>query len=225
MAVVRKLYYENVRVGDELTPVVRPTIDRVAIARYAGASGDFNPLHVDEDYARRCGFPSATAHPMLALGWIGQFVGEWLKGGPVKRLSARFVKIIWPGDQLTCRGRVTDKRREGGDYYVDLDVWVENQKGELVLKGAGTGKLFYSSEDEERQARGLPPLIVDDAVRPSLAEVFEREIARAVSPLPPLPPLPPLEESPLRRPFEDLEAGDADKGDARAKSRPRKPAR
>ncbi len=221
MAVLRKLYYENVRVGDELTPVVRPTIDRVTIARYAGASGDYNSLHVDEDYARRCGFPSATAHPMLALGWIGQFVNEWLKGGPVKRLSARFVKIIWPGDQLTCRGRVIDKRREGGDYYVDLDVWVENQKGELVLKGAGTGKLFYSSEDEERQARGLPPLIVDDAVRPSLAEVFEREIARAVAPLPPLPPMPPPDESPLSGPFDD----GTELGESRPKARSRKSAR
>src|SRR5690606_8748726 len=98
--------------------------------------------------------------------------------GQVKRLSSRFVKIIWPGDQLTCRGRVVDKRREGGEYYVDLELWVENQKGELVVKGNATTRLFHSPEDEDRQRRGLSPLIVEDDLRPSLVEVFERELPR-----------------------------------------------
>ena len=105
MAVARKLYYENVRVGDELQPLLKAAIDRVAIARYAGASQDFNATHVDEEYAKRCGFPSVFAHGMLPMGFLGQLCTEWLRAGQVKRLSSRFVKIVWPGDQLTCRGR------------------------------------------------------------------------------------------------------------------------
>lgn len=178
MGVARKLYYENVRVGDELQPLLKPTIDRVAIARYAGAAEDYNPTHVDEDYARRSGFPTVSAHGMLAMGYLGQLCSEWIRAGQVKRISARFVKIIWPGDQLTGRGRVVDKRREGGDYYVDLEVWVENQKGELVVKGTATARLYHSPEDEDRQRRGLSPLIVEDTHRPSLVEVFERELPR-----------------------------------------------
>lgn len=178
MAVARKLYYENVRVGDELQPLLKPAIDRIAIARYAGASEDYNPTHVDEDYARRSGFPTVSAHGMLAMGYLGQLCSEWLRAGQVRRISARFVKIIWPGDQLTCRGRVVDKRREGGDYYLDLEIWVENQKGELVVKGTATARLYHSPEDEDRQRRGLSPLIVEDTHRPSLVEVFERELPR-----------------------------------------------
>lgn len=178
MGVARKLYYENVRVGDELQPLLKPIIDRVDIARYAGAAEDYNPTHVDEDYARRSGFPSVSAHGMLAMGYLGQLCSEWLRVGQVRRISARFVKIIWPGDQLTCRGRVVDKRREGGDYYIDLEIWVENQKGELVVKGTATARLYHSPEDEDRQRRGLSPLIVEDSHRPSLVEVFERELPR-----------------------------------------------
>ena len=182
MAVARKLYYENVRVGDELQPLLKPALDRVAIARYAGASDDYNPNHVDEEYARRSGFPGVFAHGSMAMGFLGQLCSEWVRAGQVKRLSSRFVKIIWPGDQLTCRGRVVDKRREGGEYYVDLELWVENQKGELVVKGNATTRLFHSPEDEDRQRRGLSPLIVEDDLRPSLVEVFERELPRLVVP-------------------------------------------
>ncbi len=187
MRAAKRLYYENVRVGDELPPSEPRLVDRVAIARWAGATHDFGPLHVDETYARRAGFPGTFAHGTLLLGLVGRLASEWLAGGQLRRISTRFVKIVWPGDELVCRGRVTDKRREGGDYYVDLDLWVENQKGELVVKGAATGKLFHSAEDEERQRRGLSPLIVEDAGRPTLADAFERELARG-GPLPlPLP--------------------------------------
>jgi acyl dehydratase len=174
----RKLYYENVRTGDELAPVTEPVTDRVTIARYAGAADDYNPLHVDEDHARRAGFPGVFAHPMLAMGYMARYAADWLRGGQVKRISARFVKIVWPGDQLTSRGRVNDCRREGGDYYVDLELWVENQRGELVIKGNATARLFQSPEDEDRQRRGLSPLIVDDPPRPTLADVLERELPR-----------------------------------------------
>lgn len=182
MAVARKLYYENVRVGDELQPLLKPALDRVTIARYAGASDDYNPNYVDEDYARRSGFPGVFAHGMLAMGYLGQLCSEWVRAGQVKRLSARFVKIVWPGDQLTCRGRVVGKRREGGEYYVDLEIWVENQRGELVVKGNATARLYHSPEDEDRQRRGLSPLIVEDDLRPSLVEVFERELPRVEVP-------------------------------------------
>src|SRR5512141_3073316 len=101
----RQLYFEAVKVGDELPPLVKPPVDRIQIARYAGASLDFNPLTVDEQYARNSGFPSALAPGMLAMGFLGELVVEWLRGARLRRFSARFVKIIWPGDVITCRAR------------------------------------------------------------------------------------------------------------------------
>jgi acyl dehydratase len=157
----RQLYFEAVKVGDEMPPLVKPPIDRVQITRYAGASLDFNPLSVDEQLARNSGFPSSLAPGMLAMGFMGELVIDWLRGARLRRFWSRFVKIIWPGDVITSRGRVTDRRFEGdGVYLVDIELWAENQKGELVVRGGVTAQLFYNAEDDNRQRSGSGPLVV-----------------------------------------------------------------
>ncbi len=186
----RKLYFENVRVGDELVPLVKPTIDRVTIARYAGAIDEYNPLHLDDDFARRSGFPSVSVPGMLAMGFLGQLASDWLRPGQIKRFSARFVKIIWPGDSLVCRGRIVDKRREETDHYVDLELWVENQRGELVVKGTASTKLFYNPSDEDRFRRGIPSELREPGARPSLVDALERELPAAVAAAVPAPKTP-----------------------------------
>lgn len=172
----RKLYFEAARVGDELPLRTAAPIDRVTIARYVGAVGDFNPYYVDEDYAKRCGFPTVCVPGSYATDFLGQLASAWLRPGQIKRITARFVKMVWPGDQLVGRARILDKRREGGEYYVDLEIWAENQRGECVVKGSLSSKVYHSPEDEDRQRRGLSPLIVDEERPPSLVEVFEREM-------------------------------------------------
>lgn len=191
----RQLYFEAVKVGDELPPLVKPPVDRTQIARYAGASGDYNPLFVDEHLARNAGFPSALAPAMLAMGFIGELVVDWLRGARLRRYAARFVKIVWPGDVLTCRGRVSDRRFEGnGVYAIDLEVWVENQKGELVLKGLVTAQLYYSGEDDARQRAGQPPLVVT----PQEEEAHLAKLSRAQPPRRPEAPPPPPPRPPAR---------------------------
>jgi acyl dehydratase len=162
MAVLtRQLYFEAVKVGDELPPLVKPPIDRIQIARYAGASQDYNPLHVDEQFARNSGFPSALAPGMLVMGFLAELTVDWLRRARLRKFSARFVKIVWPGDVITCRGRVVDRRFEGaGRYAFDIEVWAENQRGELVVRGLATAQPYYSAEDEARQRAGQPPLVV-----------------------------------------------------------------
>ncbi len=157
----RKLYFENIRVGDELPAMAKQPIDRVQLARYAGATGDFNPLQVDEVAAKAAGLPSVVAPNTIGLGFLGQLVGDWARGAQVKRLSCKFSRILWPGDTLICKGRVADRHGEGGRYFVELDVWAENQKGELALRGTVTLKIFFSLEDENRFRMGQPPLIVN----------------------------------------------------------------
>jgi acyl dehydratase len=187
----RQLYFEAVKVGDELPPLVKPPVDRTQIARYAGASGDYNPLHVDEHLARNAGFPSILAHGMLAMGFLGELVVDWLRGARLRRYAARFVKIVWPGDVITCRGRVVDRRFESsGVYAIDIEVWAENQRGELVLKGLVTAQLYYNSEDDAAQRAGRAPLLVtpqEEAAR--LAKLSRAQPAKR--PAPPAPPRPP----------------------------------
>src|SRR3954469_336611 len=156
----RKLYFESVRVGDELPAVAKAPIDRVQLSRYAGASGDFNPIHVDEVYARGIGMPSVYAPGMLVMGFLGQLVSDWARGAQLRKYSVRFIKMVWPGDTVVCKGRVTDRFGDAGRYFAEVDLWAENQKGELVMKGQAQIQLFYSLEDENRQRAGQSPIVV-----------------------------------------------------------------
>jgi acyl dehydratase len=232
---VRQLYFEATKVGDELPPLVKPPVDRLQMARYVGASGDFNPLHCDEPYARAAGFPGIFAPAAIGMGFAAELVAEWVRGARLRRVQARFVKFIWPGDVLTARGRVTERRFEdGGKYTVDIETWVENQRGELVLRGLATVQLFYSADDEQRQRSGLPPLVVTPAeeearlarfaraapVRPGVpvrAGVQVRPGVVAPRPPPPPPPPPP-------RPAAEPAAAPK-KGAAPSKAAARKPAK
>ena len=135
-------------------------MDRVQLARYAGASGDFNPVHVDETYAKSLGMPSVYAPGMLIMGFLGQLVSDWARGAQLRRYSVKFSKIVWPGDTVVCKGRVTERWGDEGRYFAELDVWAENQKGELVLRGGAQIQLFHSLEDENRQRSGQPPLVI-----------------------------------------------------------------
>jgi acyl dehydratase len=157
----RKLYFEAVRVGDELPALAKSPIDRVQLSRYAGASGDYNPVHVDEVYAKSVGMPSVYAPGMLVMGMLGQLVSDWGRGGQLRRYNVRFIKMVWPADTVVCKGRVTDRHGQAGRYFAEIDLWAENQRGELVMKGAAQLQLFYSLEDENRQRSGQAPLVVD----------------------------------------------------------------
>jgi acyl dehydratase len=173
----RKLYFENIRVGDEIAATAKAPIDRVTLARYAGATGDFNPLHVDEVAARAQGMPSVMAPSTLGMGYLAQLVGDWARGAQVRRLACRFARTLWPGDTLVCRGRVADRWGQDGKYFIEVDVWAENQKGELAVRGSVTLKVFYSVEDENRFRLGQPPLVVN----------VPRQSIRAAQPAPPPP--------------------------------------
>jgi acyl dehydratase len=178
----RKLYFEAIRVGDELPTLAKAPVDRVQLSRYAGASGDFNPVHVDETYAKGIGMPSVYAPGMLVMGFLGQLLSDWGRGAQLRRYHVKFIKIVWPGDTVICKGRVTDRYGEGGRYFGEVELWAENQKGELVMKGQAAIQMFYSLEDETRQRSGQPPIQINVA-RESL-----RTASGAAHPEPPRPP-------------------------------------
>ncbi|MGH2787019.1 MAG: MaoC/PaaZ C-terminal domain-containing protein [Actinomycetota bacterium] len=99
---------DGVTPGMELGEVVFGPLERADIVRYAGASGDFNPVHVDEGYARRTGAPTVFAMGMLPAGYLAHAVSDWF-GGPhhLRRFKVRFTTRVWPGDELVCTGVVT----------------------------------------------------------------------------------------------------------------------
>jgi acyl dehydratase len=106
--------------------------------RYAGASGDFNPLHYDEEYAKSAGFPSIFAQGMFHAGLLGTFATSWLGPGGIRHFQVRFVDAVWPGDTLTCTGHVIKKYLQNDEQRVDVDLSCRRQTGTLVLSGSAT---------------------------------------------------------------------------------------
>ena len=102
--------YETLKVGEEGPKWEIGPVTLAMILRYAGASGDFNPLHNDPDYAKAAGYPGIFAMGMMTAGYLGRYVSEWMGPQNIRRFKVRFLDQVWPGDVLTCGGRVTEKR-------------------------------------------------------------------------------------------------------------------
>ena len=128
----------TLEVGHELPPLVKGPITREELKAYAAASGDPNPMHTDEEFARNAGYPGVFAHGMLSMGWLGQLLVQAGGPGSIRRFRARFAKLTWPGDVITCRGRVTALRDSDGARLAECDIWTENQEGERKVVGTAT---------------------------------------------------------------------------------------
>jgi acyl dehydratase len=129
------LDFDAIAVGDRLPPLSKPPIDRAQLARFASASGDHNPIHLDDDAARSAGLPSVIAHGMLNMAFLAQFVADWAPRGGLRSFAARFTAMAYPGDTITCRGTVVGKAVIDGRKMVELDIVAENQAGERTLAG------------------------------------------------------------------------------------------
>jgi len=133
-----RVYFEDVKVGDELPPLVKGPIQQIQLTRYAGASGDFNPIHQDDEFAKAAGMGGVFAHGMLSMGFAAQALTDWAGAGTVRKLGVRFAALVRLGDVVTCRGRVLARSSRADTHLVDLEVWAENQRGEKVVAGKAT---------------------------------------------------------------------------------------
>ena len=133
-----RLYAEDVNIGDELPPLVKGPIQQIQLTRYAGASGDFNPIHQDDEFAKAAGMGGVFAHGMLSMGFVAQAVTDWAGAGRVRKLGVRFAGIVRLKDVVTCRGRVIAKSSKDDVHLVELELWAENQRGEKVVTGRAT---------------------------------------------------------------------------------------
>ena len=131
------LYFEDVNEGDEAPQRTR-ILNRTDLVMYAGASGDYNPMHHDEVKAQAAGQPSVFGHGMFSMGFLGSAITDYVGVGNVRRYQARFAKQTWPDEELRTRIVVTGKRTEGDDHLVDLDVRLHNADGEEKVVGEAT---------------------------------------------------------------------------------------
>jgi acyl dehydratase len=133
--------FEDVREGEAIPPFVVEGLTRTDLVRYAGASGDFNPIHHDEEFAKMAGNPTVFGHGMLTAGFVARCVTDFVGAGNLRRYKVRFATRVWPGDTITCQGRVTRRYEEGGEKRIDGEVVALNQKGEAAVTGTFTAAL------------------------------------------------------------------------------------
>ena len=119
---------------ETLPPRTFGPITRTDIVRYQGASGDFNPIHHDEEFARRSGAPTVFSVGMLQAGFLASYCTELAGAGNVLDFEVRFRDRVWPGDVLTCRATAID----AGPTRARLELVVERADGAVVASGRAT---------------------------------------------------------------------------------------
>jgi len=130
--------FGDLSVGQEAPPLVLENLSRTHFVRYAGASGDFNPMHHDDTIATQVGNPSVFGHGMLTAGLMARVVKDWLGPEALRKFNVRFAKQVWPGETLTFTATVTGLTAESDGGLVDLDLSAANQDGEVKLTGTAT---------------------------------------------------------------------------------------
>ena len=132
----------QLKVGDTHTERVVENLSRTQIVMYAGASGDYNPLHTDEVYTTQvAGYRAVFAHGMLTMGLTGKMLTNWVGDGRLKKFGVRFTNQVWPGDTLDSTATVAAIREEDGQLFVDLTVSTVNQDGKEVVGGSATARI------------------------------------------------------------------------------------
>ncbi len=145
----KQLYWEDVEVDSEVTTLPKVATSQMLV-KWAGASGDFNPLHYENAFAASSGVGKPSIHGALKRQWLIQLMTDWIgEEGTLKKFSCQYRAMDYPramrtmteaeeGETWQCKGKVTKKYAEDGEHYVDCNIWVENGKGEVTTPGKAT---------------------------------------------------------------------------------------
>ncbi len=144
-----QLFWEDVKEGEEITPLTKIATTQMLV-KWAGASGDINPLHWDNSFAAVQGVGKPVVHGALKRQWLIQLMTDWIgEEGFLKRFSCRYRAMDYPramktitepeeGETWTCKGKVTKKYIENGEHRLDCNIKIENGKGETTTPGRAT---------------------------------------------------------------------------------------
>ena len=135
-----KLFFDDVNEGDE-APVVSHELTRTDLVMYAGASGDFNPMHHDDTIATKVGYPSVFGHGMFTAGVLSHYLTDWVGAGNVRKYAVRFKGQLYPGRTLTITAKVIKKYKEGDENRIDADLTVVDDQGSVLITGTATAAL------------------------------------------------------------------------------------
>ena len=130
-----KLYFEDVQVGDTIPKLVKSPVSHLQLVRYAGASGDFNPLHTDPKFGELIGVGGIIAHGMLIMGFVGQLLSDYMGPTSLRKFDVRFKGMTRLDDVITCTGTITEKYETDGEARIAGKVQATDQNGEVKVAG------------------------------------------------------------------------------------------
>jgi acyl dehydratase len=130
-----RLYYEDVQVGESIPPLEKGPVTHYQLVRYAGASGDFNPLHTDPKVGEMLGLGGIIAHGMLIMGFVGQLLSDYVGPAALRKFGVRFKGMTHLGDVITCTGTVTEKYEANGENLIAGKVQAADQNGDVKVTG------------------------------------------------------------------------------------------
>ena len=132
----------DLNVGDTYTECLVEDLKRTQIVQYAGASGDYNPLHTDEVFTTEVAkYPSVFAHGMLTMGMTGRMLTNYVGDGRLTRYGVRFTSQVFPGATLTATATITAIHEENGVMIADLDIVTTDEEGTKVLTGSAAARI------------------------------------------------------------------------------------
>lgn len=140
------LNYDDIKVGDKMPVYTSAPITRTHLVRYAGASGDFNPLHHDQSFVRSIGMNNVIAHGMLIMGIAGEAVTSWIENKYLRKFNARFLSMTEPADLddmqntkdraiIIVSGEIVKKFEENGEKRIQCDIIAQDALGSKKLSG------------------------------------------------------------------------------------------
>lgn len=130
------LSFNSIVEGADLPEVKKGPITRAQLVDYASASGDYNKLHYDEEFAKKAGLSGCIAHGMLVMSMVGSCVLEWFKGSVVKNYKIRFTGMTKENDTLTIKGKIVKKYQKDGEKLVEISLGSETQEKVNTTQGS-----------------------------------------------------------------------------------------
>ena len=131
--------WEELDVGTGPEPRTVGPLNRTDFVRYQGASGDFNPIHHDEEFAKSAGYPTVFSVGMLQAGILAGYATDWLGADNVRNFGVQFREQVWPGDTVVCSGTVTRRYEDAGERKVDVELLCTRaESGGAAIKGEAT---------------------------------------------------------------------------------------
>ena len=132
----------EVQAGDKVSGVIVEDLTRTRLVQYAGASGDYNPMHTDERFAKEVGgYPGVFAHGMLTMGMAGRMLTDWVGRDRLLRYGVRFKAQVWPGDTLTTTAVIERVEQTEDGPVAEISLSTVNADGVEVLSGTAAARL------------------------------------------------------------------------------------